>query len=137
MVVLEGKSEDLKIFQSGPKCWTVFLLDRPTCVVFPEPVSPTTSTTLFSLMSWMISSWRSCTGRERRKLSSSDGLLLRGTMGMPLFKRPLALFLSQLLSEGRVEEHYETLTQVDSDAYSILKCKGIVAWYEGLGWMVS
>lgn len=99
----------------GIECWTVYLSDGRTCVVFPEPVSPTTSTTLFSLMSWMISSWRSCTGRERRKLSSSDGFLLRGTMGMPLFKRPLALFLSQLLSEGRAEEYYVTLYNTPVD----------------------
>lgn len=72
----------------------------PTCVVFPEPVSPTTSTTLLSLTSWTISSCRSWTGSERLKPSSSDGLLLRGTMGIPLLRRPLALFLSHVLSEG-------------------------------------
>lgn len=108
------------------------LSNRPTCVVFPEPVSPTTSTTLFSLMSWMISTWRSCTGREHRKVSSSDGLLLRGTLGMPLFNRPLALFLSQPLSVGRDKEYYNTYCTnrpVDWILFSSWKAE---AWLHGM-----
>lgn len=72
-----------------------------TWVVFPEPVAPTTSTTRLSLMSCRISCLCSCTGRQLRKASCSEGFLCGGTTGMPLFKRPLALFLSRLLSERR------------------------------------
>lgn len=52
-------------------------------------------------MSWRISCLCSCTGRERRKASSSEELLCGGTTGMPLFRRPLALFLSRVLSKRR------------------------------------
>lgn len=84
----------------------------PTWVVFPEPVAPTTSTTLFSLMSLMISCLCSCTGREHRKASCSEELLCGGTTGMPLFSRPLALFLSKAFSERR------TLLNKENTSYS-------------------
>lgn len=56
-------------------------------------------------MSWRISCLCSCTGREHRKASSSEEPLCGGTTGMPLFKRPLALFLSRALSERRTSPY--------------------------------
>lgn len=111
---------DSNIREQYPSVSLTCVWHRLTCVVFPEPVSPSTSSTLLSLMSCIISSCLSRIGRECLKVSSSVGLLLLGTIGIPLFKRPLALFLSQLPSEE--SEHHQRMwnTGINVGMYTTL-----------------
>lgn len=109
MVVVEGGTlhnpymlQTLSFYNSSYFQLNLMILDLEPCshtwVVLPDPVSPKTRTTRLSFMICTISSWRSYTGSERRKWSSSDCPLRGGTWGMPLFNRPLVLFLSRPLS---------------------------------------
>lgn len=89
----------------------VLCAQTSTCVVLPEPLSPSTSSTCFSLRSCRISPWWSNTDSERFTLSSSESIRLWGTVGMPLWRSQLLLFLSTLLSKEGLRQSLSISTQ--------------------------
>ena len=89
-----GKFWWKETLQLKPSLKTALILQHLTWVVFPDPVSPQTSTTWLLLIKLTMSSLISQMGKACLNGCNSWFTVACGTCGMPPFIRPTALFMS-------------------------------------------
>ena len=83
-----------EMWQLTPSLKKALIWQHLTCVVFPDPVSPLMSNSWLLLIEWTISSLIDQIGRACLNGSNSRFIAAYGTCGIPLFKRPIHLFIS-------------------------------------------